>query len=370
MIDSDYLAELEERIRELEQRMTDLSVSGEASKLQPVMREHAARKREAEAARRFLNLLSREEEARGILEDEAADEELRDMAHEQLKEVESERSDAEKRLKIALLPVDAAEEKNTILEIRAGTGGDEAALFAADLYRMYCRYAELAGWKTGIISSSPSSIGGYKEIIFSMEGEAVFRTLQYESGVHRVQRVPETEASGRIHTSAATVAVLPEADEVGELDIKPDEIRVDVYRSSGPGGQSVNTTDSAVRITHIETGLIVQCQDEKSQHRNRDKAMRVLKARLLDRKRAEEADRAADARRSQIGSGDRSERIRTYNFPQNRLTDHRINLTLYSLDRVMEGELQDLLDALYQQDVESRIQLHLEQIDTARESDE
>lgn len=340
--------------------MTRLSTSGNIKNLQKVLRDHAARKKEAAESEKFLKVMGRKKEAEMLLAAENQDPELQAMAREQLEEAVKEIPQAERNLKIALLPTDPADEKGTIMEIRAGTGGDEAAIFAGDLFRMYTRLAEISGWKTGVISSSNSSLGGFKEIILSVEGSHVYRRLQYESGVHRVQRVPETETSGRIHTSTATVAVLPEAEEVDEIHVKPDEIRIDVYRSSGPGGQSVNTTDSAVRITHIETGLIVQCQDEKSQHRNRDKAMRVMKARLLDRKRSEDASKAADARRSQIGTGDRSERIRTYNFPQNRLTDHRINLTLYSLDRVMEGDLKELLDQLYHHDIESRIKLHLE----------
>ncbi|MCG8478422.1 MAG: peptide chain release factor 1, partial [Spirochaetales bacterium] len=244
-----------------------------------------------------------------------------------------------------LVPPDPLDGKNTILEIRAGTGGDEASLFAADLYRMYTRYAESMGWKTEVIENNETEVGGLKEIIFSISGKEVYSHLKYESGVHRVQRVPTTESGGRIHTSAVTVAVLPEAEET-DVAIRQEELRIDVFRSSGPGGQSVNTTDSAVRITHVPTGLVVSCQDEKSQHKNKAKALRVLKARLFeleDRKRKEEM---AQARKSQVGSGDRSERIRTYNFPQSRLTDHRINLTLYKLDSIIEGNLSEVIDAL------------------------
>ena len=246
------------------------------------------------------------------------------------------------------------------MEIRAGTGGDEAALFAGDLYRMYTRYGEQRGWKTAIMDASSTSLGGYKEVIFSVEGDDVFRTLQFESGAHRVQRIPATETQGRIHTSAATVAVLPEAEDVDEIEVQPDEIRIDTYRASGAGGQHVNKTDSAVRLTHAPTGLVVQSQDERSQHRNKEKAMRVLKARLLDLQRQEEINKMASTRRNQVGSGDRSERIRTYNFPQNRVTDHRINLTLYSLDRMMEGMMQELLGTLYERNVEIRLQEELE----------
>ena len=359
LIDQAYLEKLQHQIEELESELTQLSIRGDAKGLQQTMRQHSMKKKTLGHAQAFLNLQVNIQEAKDMLDPELGDPEMAEMAAEELKTLEAQLPIAERDLQVALLPADPAEEKNTIVEIRAGTGGDEAALFAADLFRMYGRLAEESGWKLSVLGSNPSTIGGYKEIIFSIEGDHIFRRLRYESGVHRVQRVPATEASGRIHTSAATVAVLAEADEVDEIELKPDEIRIDVYRSSGPGGQSVNTTDSAVRITHLETGIIVQCQDEKSQHKNKAQAMRVMKARLLDRYRSEEASKAADARRSQIGTGDRSERIRTYNFPQNRLTDHRINLTLYSLDRVMEGDMTELLDTLYERDLEDRLALHL-----------
>jgi peptide chain release factor 1 len=251
----------------------------------------------------------------------------------------------EDELKILLLPKDPNDDKDVIVEIRGGTGGDEAALFAADLMRMYMRYAEQNGWQTEIMSSSPTDLGGFKEVIFSVQGRGAYSRLKYESGVHRVQRIPDTEASGRIHTSTATVAVLPEAEEV-ELEIKPDDLRVDVFRSTGHGGQSVNTTDSAVRITHIPTGMVVTCQDEKSQLKNREKALRVLRARLLDELESEQKAELDEARRVQVGSGERSERIRTYNYPQNRLTDHRINLTLYRLGEILEGNIDEVIDAL------------------------
>src|ERR1051325_8812162 len=252
---------------------------------------------------------------------------------------------SEKSLTSLLLPKDPNDSKNVIIEIRAGTGGEEAALFAGELYRMYTRYAEAQGWRVEILSSNPTGLGGFKEIILMIEGRGVYSRLKFEGGVHRVQRVPVTEGSGRIHTSAVTVAVLPEADEV-EIDIDPKDIRVDVFRSSGPGGQSVNTTDSAVRITHIPTGIVVSCQDEKSQHKNRAKGMKILRARLLEKKQEEQRSEIAATRKLMVGSGDRSERIRTYNFPQGRLTDHRINLTLYKLDRIMEGELDEVFQAL------------------------
>jgi peptide chain release factor 1 len=251
----------------------------------------------------------------------------------------------ETELKILLLPQDPNDEKNTLLEIRAGTGGDEAALFAGDLFRMYLRYAEKQGWKTELLSSNPIAGGGFKEVIFIIEGQRVYSRLKYESGVHRVQRVPATETQGRIHTSTVTVAVLPEAEEV-EVDIKPEEVKVDVYRSSGPGGQSVNTTDSAVRVTHLPTGLVVTCQDEKSQLKNKQKALAVLRARLLDLKNSEQQKKISEDRKEQVGSGDRSERIRTYNFPQGRMTDHRVGLTLYRLDEILDGDLEEIISVV------------------------
>ena len=285
-----------------------------------------------------------------ILADDEADAEMKDLAGAEIEDLRARVPELEQALKIMLLPKDEADAKNAILEIRAGTGGDEAALFAANLFRMYQRYAEQKGWKVEVMDSSDTGIGGFKEIVSSISGQDVFSRLKYESGVHRVQRVPETESSGRIHTSAATVAVLPEA-EAGDIEIAESDLRIDTYRASGPGGQSVNTTDSAVRITHEPTGIVVTQQDEKSQHKNRAKAMRVLRARLYEHERQQiDAERAA-SRRSQVGSGDRSERIRTYNYPQGRVTDHRINLTLHKLDRILDGEgLDELVDALTTED--------------------
>ena len=270
---------------------------------------------------------------------------IREMAREEIKSIEEKLPELEHDLKVLLLPTDPLDEKNIILEIRAGTGGEEAALFGGDLFRMYCRYAEKMGWKVEIMSQSESDNGGYKEVIALISGDKVYSRLKFESGTHRVQRVPATESQGRIHTSAATVAIMPEAEEV-DLDLKPEDLRFDVYRSSGPGGQSVNTTDSAVRVTHIPTGLVVCCQDEKSQHKNKAKGLKILCSRLLQMKQDEQNAALADQRRAQVGTGDRSERIRTYNFPQGRVTDHRINLTLYSLGKVLEGEIQELVDAL------------------------
>ena len=292
-------------------------------------------------------------EAEQILREES-DSELCTMADQEKRELTQALSELEETLKLLLLPKDPTDEKNTIVEIRAGTGGDEAGLFVSDLFRMYVRYAEIKGWRTEVMNSNPTGIGGFKEIVFRVTGDSVYSQLKFEGGVHRVQRVPATEAQGRIHTSAVTVAVLPEADEV-DLHIDANDLQFDVYRSSGPGGQSVNTTDSAVRVTHKPTGLVVCCQDEKSQHKNKAKGLSILRSRLLARKIEEEASLRSADRRSQVGSGDRSERIRTYNFPQNRLTDHRVNLTLYRLETVMEGQIQTIIDALIAADRAARL---------------
>lgn len=271
--------------------------------------------------------------------------ELVDIARNELEELRGEREHVEERLVGMLVPPDPNDERNTLVEIRAGVGGDEAGLFVGDLFRMYTHYVERRDWRTEVLSSHPAAVGGFKEIIFLVEGDGAYRAFKYESGVHRVQRVPVTESGGRIHTSSATVAVLPEAEEV-DVEIDPKDLRIQVYRSTGPGGQGVNTTDSAVRITHVPSGIVVTCQDERSQHKNRAKAMKVLLARLLDRTRQEHDAKIASERRSQVGTGDRSERIRTYNFPQGRVTDHRIGLTLYKLDQVLEGDLDEIIDSL------------------------
>jgi peptide chain release factor 1 len=285
----------------------------------------------------------------GMVADPETDSEMRELADEEFQELKESIPQLEKQVQVLLLPKDEADEKNAILEVRAGTGGDEAALFAADLFRMYQRYSESHGWKFEIMEMSQTGIGGCKEAIASVVGRGVFARLKFESGVHRVQRIPTTESGGRIHTSAATVAVMPEAEEV-DVHIEDRDLRIDVFRASGPGGQSVNTTDSAIRITHLPTGIVVSQQDEKSQHKNKAKAMRVLRARLYEHQRQQvDAERAA-ARKSQVGSGDRSERIRTYNFPQGRVTDHRINLTLHKLDRIMDGDLDEAIDALISED--------------------
>ncbi|MFD1330340.1 peptide chain release factor 1 [Mycoplana ramosa] len=335
------MRELERRFGEIEARMsagpdseTYVRLASEYSELQPVV----AKIREYQKAEGEIADLE------AMLSDKGTDREMRDLAEMELPDLKARMETLEQDMQILLLPKDAADEKSAILEIRAGTGGSEAALFAGDLFRMYERFASANGWKVEVLSASEGEAGGYKEIIATISGRGVFAKLKFESGVHRVQRVPETEASGRIHTSAATVAVLPEAEEI-DIEIRPEDIRIDTMRSSGAGGQHVNTTDSAVRITHLPTGLIVT-SSEKSQHQNRAKAMQVLRSRLYDMERQRaESERSAD-RKSQVGSGDRSERIRTYNFPQGRVTDHRINLTLYKLDRMMEGEMDEVVDAL------------------------
>ena len=306
----------------------------------------------------YIELSNNISEAEEIIAD-GSDAEMTEMAKMQLDEAKNKLPQVEEEIKFLLIPKDPEDEKDVVMEIRAGTGGEEAALFVADLFRMYTYYSERQGWKIEIMSSNETGIGGFKEIIFSITGNNVFENFKYESGVHRVQRVPVTESGGRIHTSAVTVAVLPEAEET-EVEILGEDIRIDVYRSSGPGGQSVNTTDSAVRLTHLPTGLVVTCQDEKSQHKNKAKAMRVLRARLYDLEESKQHDERAKERKNQIGSGDRSERIRTYNFPQNRVTDHRINLTLYKLNNVVEGELGDIIEALKLSSKETLIKLELQ----------
>lgn len=335
------------RYGELEKIILDPDLHRDPKRYKQAMQEHAHLAEIMQENDRYTRICEELRAAQQMMESES-DHELREMAREETKRLEREKELSEQALRSLLIPRDPMDSKDTIMEIRAGTGGDEAALFAADLYRMYSRYAELKHWKIEIMSSSETEIGGFKEIIFSVSGKDVYGTLKFESGGHRVQRVPETESGGRIHTSAVTVAVLPEAEET-DIQISPEDLRVDVYRSSGPGGQSVNTTDSAVRITHLPTGLVVTCQDEKSQHKNKAKALRVLRARLLEMEEQRKAAERASVRKSQIGSGDRSERIRTYNFPQNRLTDHRINLTLYKLDSIIQGNLDEVTEAIKMQ---------------------
>lgn len=300
--------------------------------------------------RKLKEVIKQTEEADEIIKN-ATDKDLKEMAEAEKEELLKQEEDMMISLRLMLLPKDKNEGKNIIVEIRAGTGGDESALFVGDLFRMYVRYIERANLKLEIIEESPTELGGYKEVIFTVIGKNAYRTLKFESGTHRVQRIPATESGGRIHTSAATVAVMPEAME-SDVVIKEEDIRVDIFRSSGPGGQSVNTTDSAVRISHIPTGLVVQCQDEKSQHKNKAKALKVLRARIYEKQEKERKDKEAKERKLQIGSGDRSERIRTYNFPQNRVTDHRVNITLYKLDKFMDGDITDITDALFRQEQE------------------
>lgn len=339
----DRLKDVEARFASVETALSDPAVLADPEKLKKHSKLHNELGRIVTKYKDLKELDEQIAQAEALARDN--DPEIAELARTELDELEKKREALLHELRILLLPKDPLDEKNIIVEIRAGTGGEEAALFAADLFRMYTKYAESKGWKVELLSSNETGLNGFKEVIFAVEGDQVYSRMKFEAGTHRVQRVPETEAQGRIHTSAATVAVLPEAEEV-EIDIRPEDLKIDVFRSSGPGGQSVNTTDSAVRVTHIPTGLVVTCQDEKSQHKNKAKALKVLRARLFEIESQRQQRELAETRRKMVGSGDRSERIRTYNFPQNRVTDHRINLTLYCLDRVMEGELDPLIDAL------------------------
>jgi peptide chain release factor 1 len=339
----DKLAEVEKRYMELESLMSDPQLLNQQREYSKFAKERAELEEIVACFREWRKVEQEIQGNRQLLEEN--DEGIRELANEELVTLRQRKEALESQLKVLILPKDPNDNKNVILEIRAGTGGEEAALFAGELFRMYSRYAESRGWRVEMMSSNPTGLGGFKEIIASIEGQGAYSRLKFESGVHRVQRVPVTEGSGRIHTSAVTVAVMPEADEV-EIQIDPKDIRVDVFRSSGPGGQSVNTTDSAVRITHVPSGIVVSCQDEKSQHKNRAKGMKILRARLLEKKQEEQRSEIAATRKLMVGSGDRSERIRTYNFHQGRLTDHRINLTIYQLDRIMEGQIDEVVEGL------------------------
>ena len=341
------------RHRELADRLAEPAILEDPARLRDVAREHAELEELVEPGRRYLRLLEELSQAEDLADGSGS--ELAELAAEEVVRLAEDRERLEERLRDLVVPRDPLDDRPAVVEIRAGTGGDEAGLFAADLFRMYARFADDRGWEVEEISRSEGVLGGLKEIVFSVRGRDAYGMLRYESGVHRVQRVPVTESSGRIHTSAASVAVLPEAEEV-DVEIDPSELRIDVFRSSGPGGQSVNTTDSAVRITHVPTGLVVSCQDEKSQHKNKAKALKVLRSRLLDARLAEQEAERARERRLQVGTGDRSAKIRTYNFPQNRVTDHRIGLTLHRLETILEGDLGELLEALRSAGLRERLE--------------
>ena len=342
------------RYEELNLKLYDPATAADRELYTSLMKEHSEITPIVEKARIYLAAEENLSGARDILNDSSSDKELRDMALAEMEESRELLDKTAEELRILLIPKDPNDEKNVIVEIRGGTGGEEAALFSAVLYRMYCYYAEKQGWHTEILNVNETELGGFKEISFTVEGAGAYSKLKFESGVHRVQRVPETETQGRIHTSAATVAVLPEADEV-ELEIDPKDLKIDTFRSSGAGGQHINKTSSAIRVTHIPTGTVVECQDERSQYKNKDKALKVLRARLLDAKVTAQHDEISAERKSQVGSGDRSERIRTYNYPQSRVTDHRIGLTLYKLDDILGGDLDEIIDALIAEDQRQKV---------------
>ncbi|MFG6114050.1 peptide chain release factor 1 [Halobacillus sp. MO56] len=338
------LQSLEDRYEKLNELLSDPEVISDPNKLREYSKEQSDLEETVQAYREYKDVSTQLNDAKVMLKDNL-DDEMQDMVKEEIDELSTQKEELEERLKYLMLPKDPNDDKNVIMEVRGAAGGDEAALFAGDLFRMYTRYAETQGWKIEVIESHQNDVGGYKEVIFMVNGQGAFSKLKYENGAHRVQRVPETESGGRIHTSTATVAVLPEAEEV-EVDIHDKDIRVDTFASSGPGGQSVNTTMSAVRLTHEPTGVVVSCQDEKSQIKNKEKAMKVLRARIYDKFQQEAQAEYDENRKSAVGSGDRSERIRTYNFPQSRVTDHRIGLTIQKLDQILEGKLEEILDAL------------------------
>ncbi len=344
----DRLQAVEDRYEKLNELLSDPEVISDSNKLREYSKEQSDIQETVEVYREYKDVREQLRDAKAMLEDKL-DADMREMVKEEVSELERQEKELSERLKILLVPKDPNDDKNVIVEVRGAAGGDEAALFAGDLYRMYSRYAEVQGWKTEIIEASYTELGGYKEIIFMINGKGAFAKLKFENGAHRVQRVPETESGGRIHTSTATVAVLPEAEEV-EIDIHEKDVRVDTFASSGPGGQSVNTTMSAVRLTHLPTGVVVSCQDEKSQIKNKEKAMKVLRARVYDKFRQEAQAEYDQNRKQAVGTGDRSERIRTYNFPQNRVTDHRIGLTIQKLDQILQGKLDDFINALVMED--------------------
>ncbi len=344
----DRLQAVEDRYEKLNELLSDPAIISDSNKLREYSKEQSDMQETVEVYREYKDVREQLKDAKAMLEDKL-DADMREMVKEEVSELEGQEKELSERLKILLVPKDPNDDKNVIVEVRGAAGGDEAALFAGDLYRMYSRYAEVQGWKTEIIEASYTELGGYKEIIFMINGKGAFAKLKFENGAHRVQRVPETESGGRIHTSTATVAVLPEAEEV-EIDIHEKDVRVDTFASSGPGGQSVNTTMSAVRLTHLPTGVVVSCQDEKSQIKNKEKAMKVLRARVYDKFRQEAQAEYDQNRKQAVGTGDRSERIRTYNFPQNRVTDHRIGLTIQKLDQILQGKLDDFINALVMED--------------------
>ncbi len=341
----DKLSAIEERYNELSEKVSDPAVIADSANFAKLCKEQADIAPIVEKYKEYKSCKDTIAEGEEIIADPDMDKEMKELAEEEIKDAKQRIESLSQELKILLLPKDPNDDKSVIVEIRGGAGGDEAALFAGDLFRMFTMYAESNRWKTEILNSNPTDIGGYKEISFSIEGQGAYSKLKFESGVHRVQRIPSTESGGRIHTSTVTVAVLPEVEEV-EVDINANDLRIDVFRAGGPGGQCVNTTDSAVRITHLPTGLVVSCQDEKSQHKNKDKAMKILRSRLYDLVQQEQHDKIASERKSQVGTGDRSERIRTYNFPQGRVTDHRIGLTLHKLDSILNGDMEELISAL------------------------
>ncbi len=347
------IKELKKRAEELENLLSDPQTLRDQTRYRKLAKEHGEMEKILRVGRQYEEMLKLIKDDQAVLET-STDEELIQLAKQELEELNPQFDTIEKRLRELLTPADPLDKRDIIMEIRAGVGGEEAGLFAADLYKMYHKYAERLGWKVEVMNTSTSAMGGFKEIIFSIEGDGVYGQLKFESGVHRVQRVPLTESGGRVHTSAASVVVLPEAEEV-EVEIKPEDLKIDVYRSSGPGGQSVNTTDSAVRITYLPSGLVVTCQDEKSQHKNRAKALRVLRARLLDMKQRERQEDISQKRKFQVGTGDRSAKIRTYNFPQSRVTDHRIGVTWHRLEEILAGDLKEITDTLKRADLKEKL---------------